>query len=150
MAISARCVNGNFVEHLGRCVYRGIYEPGSPLSDEKGFRKDVMQAVKELKVPIIRYPGGNFVSNYHWEDGVGPNRIARMELAWSRLETYEFGTNEFMNFARQLGTEPYFAVNMGTGTIEEAQRWVEYANVSGGSYYAELQKETRLSRAPPY
>ncbi len=132
---------GNFVEHLGRCVYSGIYEPGSPLSDEKGLRKDVMQAVKDLKVPIIRYPGGNFVSNYHWEDGVGPNRIPRMELAWSRLETNEFGTNEFMNFAKQLGTEPYFAVNMGTGTIEEAQRWVEYTNVKGGSYYSDLRKK---------
>ncbi len=74
---------GNFVEHLGRCVYGGIYEPGSPLSDEDGFRKDVMQAAKDLKVSVTRYPGGNFVSNYHWEDGVGPSRIPRMELAWA-------------------------------------------------------------------
>ncbi len=132
---------GNFVEHLGRCVYGGIYEPGSPLADENGFRKDVLQAAKDLKVSITRYPGGNFVSNYHWEDGVGPNRIPRMELAWARLETNQFGTNEFINFARKLGTEPYFAVNMGTGTIEEAQRWVEYTNVKEGSYYAELRKK---------
>ena len=132
---------GNFVEHLGRCVYGGIYEPGSSLSDENGFRKDVLQAAKDLKVSITRYPGGNFVSNYHWEDGVGPNRIPRMELAWARLETNQFGTNEFINFARKLGTEPYFAVNMGTGTIEEAQRWVEYTNVKEGSYYAELRKK---------
>ena len=87
---------GNFVEHLGRCVYGGIYDPGSPLSDEDGFRKDVMQSAKDLKVSITRYPGGNFVSNYHWEDGVGPNRIPRMELAWARLESNEFGTNEFI------------------------------------------------------
>lgn len=133
---------GNFVEHLGRCVYGGIYEPGSTLADEKGFRKDVLQAVKDLNVSVTRYPGGNFVSNYHWLDGVGPasERITRMELAWHRLEPNTFGTNEFVEFARAVGTEPYFAVNMGTGTIEEAQRWVEYCNVKEGPYYAELRK----------
>ncbi|UCH14891.1 MAG: alpha-N-arabinofuranosidase [Bacteroidales bacterium] len=134
-------IYGNFVEHLGRCVYGGIYEKGSPLSDENGFRKDVLEAVKGLNVSITRYPGGNFVSNYHWLDGVGPERIPRMELAWARLETNEFGTNEFVDFAREIGTEPYFAVNMGTGTIEEAQRWVEYCNVKEGPYYAELRKK---------
>jgi len=134
---------GNFVEHLGRCVYDGIYEPGSPLSDEQGFRKDVLEAVKGLKVSHIRYPGGNFVSNYHWLDGVGPKdeRIPRMELAWARLEPNTFGTNEFIQFCRKVGTEPYLSVNMGTGTIEEAQRWVEYCNVKEGSYYAELRKK---------
>jgi alpha-L-arabinofuranosidase len=134
-------IYGNFVEHLGRCVYGGIYEPGSPLADENGFRRDVLQAAKDLNVTITRYPGGNFVSNYHWEDGVGPDRIPRMELAWARLETNQFGTNEFMDYAKKLGTAPYFAVNMGTGTIEEAQRWVEYTNVKEGSYYAELRKK---------
>lgn len=134
-------IYGNFVEHLGRCVYGGIYEPGSPLSDEHGFRRDVMEAVKELNVPLIRYPGGNFVSNYHWLDGVGPERIPRMELAWERLETNEFGTNEFVRYARAIGTEPYFAVNLGTGTIEEARRWVEYCNVEKGSFYAELRRK---------
>lgn len=132
---------GNFVEHLGRCVYGGIYEPGSPLADENGFRKDVMQAVKELKVPLTRYPGGNFVSNYHWQDAVGPERIPRMDYAWQRLETNKFGTNEFVTWAKQVGTEPYFAVNLGTGTIEEAQGWVEYCNADGGSYYSELRKK---------
>lgn len=132
---------GNFVEHLGRCVYGGIYEPESPLSDADGFRKDVLDAAKDLNVTITRYPGGNFVSNYHWEDGVGPTRVPRMELAWSRLETNQFGTNEFMDFAKKLDTEPYFAVNMGTGTIEEAQQWVEYTNVKGESYYAKLREE---------
>jgi alpha-N-arabinofuranosidase len=134
-------IYGNFVEHLGRCVYGGIYVPGSPLSDENGFRKDVMEAVKELNVPVTRYPGGNFVSNYHWLDGVGSERIPRMELAWERLETNEFGTNEFVKYAKAIGTEPYFAVNLGTGTIEEAQRWVEYCNVEKGPFYAELRRK---------
>lgn len=134
---------GNFVEHLGRCVYGGIYDPGNPLSDENGFRKDVLEAVKGLNVSLTRYPGGNFVSNYHWLDGVGPKeeRPARMELAWARLESNQFGTNEFMEYAKMMGTEPYFAVNMGTGTIEEAQNWVEYCNVKEGPYYAELRKK---------
>jgi alpha-N-arabinofuranosidase len=134
---------GNFVEHLGRCVYGGVYEPGSPLSDANGFRKDVMDAVKGLKVSLIRYPGGNFVSNYHWLDGVGPknDRVSRLELAWARLETNEFGTNEFIKYCRAIGSEPYLSVNMGTGTIEEAQRWVEYCNVKEGPFYAELRKK---------
>ncbi|MFA9388608.1 MAG: alpha-N-arabinofuranosidase [Prolixibacteraceae bacterium] len=134
---------GNFVEHLGRCVYGGIYEEGSPLSDENGFRTDVLEAVKGLNVAITRYPGGNFVSNYHWKDGIGPKdqRPARMELAWGRLESNRFGTNEFMQYARKMGTEPYFSINMGTGTIEEAQQWVEYCNVKEGPYYAELRKQ---------
>jgi alpha-L-arabinofuranosidase len=133
---------GNFVEHLGRCVYGGIYEENSPLSDNRGFRKDVLEAVKDLNVSITRYPGGNFVSNYHWKDGIGPKdqRPPRMELAWARLETNRFGTDEFMQYAREMGTEPYLSVNMGTGTIEEAQQWVEYCNVKEGPYYAELRK----------
>ncbi|HLN22211.1 MAG TPA: alpha-L-arabinofuranosidase C-terminal domain-containing protein [Bacteroidales bacterium] len=134
---------GNFVEHLGRCVYGGVYQPGSPLSDADGYRKDVMDAVKGLNVSLIRYPGGNFVSNYHWLDGVGPknDRVPRMELAWARLETNEFGTNEFIKYCRAVGSEPYLSVNMGTGTIEEAQRWVEYCNVKDGPFYAELRKK---------
>lgn len=136
-------IYGNFVEHLGRCVYGGIYEPGSQLSGPDGFRKDVLEVVKELNVSLIRYPGGNFVSNYHWLDGVGPKneRVPRMELAWARLETNEFGTNEFIKYCRTVGSEPYLSVNMGTGTIEEAQRWVEYCNVKEGPYYAELRKK---------
>lgn len=134
-------IYGNFVEHLGRCVYGGIYEKGSPLSNQKGFRTDVLEAVKGLNVTITRYPGGNFVSNYHWLDGVGPERIPRMELAWARLETNDFGTNEFVEYAREINTEPYFSVNMGTGTIEEARNWVEYCNVKEGPYYAELRRK---------
>ncbi|NMC40426.1 MAG: alpha-N-arabinofuranosidase, partial [Bacteroidales bacterium] len=136
-------IYGNFVEHLGRCVYSGIYEPGSPLSDADGFRKDVMDAVRGLNIPLIRYPGGNFVSNYHWLDGVGPKsqRVPRMELAWARLETNEFGTDEFIKFCRAINTEPYLSVNMGTGTISEAQQWVEYCNVKDGPFFAELRKK---------
>ena len=136
-------IYGNFVEHLGRCVYGGIYDEGSKLSDEQGYRKDVMQAVKDLNVSVARYPGGNFVSNYNWLDGVGPKseRPTRMELAWNTLESNQFGTNEFIEYTRKMGIEPYFSVNMGTGTIEEARRWVEYCNVKEGSYYAELRKK---------
>lgn len=134
-------IYGNFVEHLGRCVYGGIYDPDSPHADKNGFRKDVMEAAKGLNIPILRYPGGNFVSNYDWKDGVGPDRPKRLELAWQRLETNEVGTNEFMTYAKELGTEPYFAVNLGTGTIKEAQQWVEYTNVKEGPYYAELRKK---------
>lgn len=131
----------NFVEHLGRCVYGGIYDPSSPKAGKDGLRTDVLDAIKNLNVAITRYPGGNFVSNYHWLDGVGPERIPRMELAWSRLETNEFGTDEFVDFARKVGTEPYFAVNLGTASIVEAQSWVEYCNVKEGPYYAELRKK---------
>lgn len=136
-------IYGNFVEHLGRCVYGGIYDAGSKLSDKDGYRKDVMTAVKDLRPTIVRYPGGNFVSNYNWLDGVGPKseRIPRLELAWYTLETNQFGTNEFLQYAKQIGTEPYITVNMGTGTIEEARRWVEYCNVKEGPYYAELRKK---------
>ncbi|MFW6043047.1 MAG: hypothetical protein ACOCPW_01695 [Marinilabiliaceae bacterium] len=134
-------IYGNFVEHLGRCVYGGIYDPDSPHADEDGFRKDVFQAAKDLNIPVLRYPGGNFISNYNWKDGVGPERPNRLELAWQRLETNEVGTNEFMQYAKKLDTEPFFAVNLGTGTIKEAQQWVEYCNVDEGPYYAELRKE---------
>ncbi|MEJ8843594.1 alpha-L-arabinofuranosidase C-terminal domain-containing protein [Lacibacter sp. H375] len=136
-------IYGNFVEHLGRCVYGGIYDTVSKLSDENGFRTDVLAAVKELNPTIIRYPGGNFVSNYNWLDGVGPksDRIPRLELAWYTLEPNTFGTNEFMQYCKRVGADPYFSVNMGTGTIEEARRWVEYCNVKEGPYYAELRRK---------
>lgn len=134
-------IYGNFVEHLGRMIYGGIWEPGSPLADEDGYREDVLAAIRELHPTILRYPGGNFVSNYHWLDGVGPERKAQMDLAWHVLEPNTFGTNEFMGFVRKVGAEPYFTVNMGTGTIEEAQEWVVYTNVADGPYYAELRKE---------
>ncbi len=134
-------VYGQFIEHLGRCMYGGIYEPGSPLSDERGFRTDVLEAVRALKVPILRWPGGNFSSGYHWLDGVGPERRARPELAWHTVEPNTFGTNEFIEYCRAAGTEPYICLNMGNGTMDEAIAWVEYCNVAGGTHYSDLRRE---------
>ncbi len=134
---------GMFIEHLGRCVYGGIYEPGSPLSDSNGFRKDVLETAKALHPPILRWPGGNFVSGYHWLDGVGPKdkRPVRPELAWNAIETNQFGTNEFIRYCRALGTEPYICANLGTGTMDEAAAWVEYCNGDRGTSYAALRAE---------
>ena len=136
-----KMIYGNFVEHLGRCIYGGIYEPGSPLSDQHGFRKDVIQATKELNVPIVRWPGGNFVSGYHWQDGIGikEQRPVRMDLAWGYRENNSFGTDEYIDWCREVNTEPYFCVNLGTGTMDEARNWVEYCNIDKGTYYADLR-----------
>jgi alpha-L-arabinofuranosidase len=135
-------IYGSFIEHLGRAVYGGIYEPGHPLADDMGFRKDVMDMVRELKVPIVRYPGGNFVSGYNWEDGVGPvkDRPRRLELAWRTIETNEMGTNEFAEWAKRVGSEVMMAVNLGTKGEDSARNLVEYCNHPGGSYYSDLRK----------
>ena len=111
-----RRIYGSFIEHLGRAVYGGIYEPGSPFADEQGFRRDTMELVRELDVPVVRYPGGNFVSGYKWEDGVGPvdQRPRRVDLAWRVVETNEVGLNEFSDWAKKAGTEVMMAVNLGT------------------------------------
>ncbi len=137
-----RRIFGNFVEHLGRCIYGGLFEEGSPQSDERGFRRDVLEAVRRLRVPILRWPGGNFVSGYHWLDGVGPrgNRPRRMELAWFAEESNRFGTDEFIQYCRAMDTEPYICVNMGSGTMDEAQAWVEYANGTGNTHWASLRR----------
>lgn len=134
---------GGFAEHLGRCIYGGIYEPGSPLADEQGFRKDVLQALRRLNMPILRYPGGNFVSGYRWMDGVGPveARPARPELAWETIEPNHFGTNEFIQFCRKLQTEPYLAVNCGDGDMREARDWVEYCNSSQETALTKLRRQ---------
>ena len=134
---------GSFVEHLGRCVYGGIYEPGHPEADKNGFREDVLQLIRELDVPIVRYPGGNFVSGYNWEDGIGPvkDRPKRLELAWGTLETNEFGTDEFMKWCKKAGTEPMMAVNLGTRGPDEARQLVEYCNHPGGTYLSDLRKK---------
>jgi len=139
----SKYIYGHFIEHLGRCIYGGIYEEGSSLSDERGFRKDVMEPVKKLKVPILRWPGGNFASNYHWEDGIGPKdqRPARFDLAWRRVETNRFGTDEYIEYCREIGAEPYICVNLGTGTLDEALRWLEYCNGEGKTYYANLRRK---------
>lgn len=132
---------GSFIEHLGRAVYTGIYEPGHPLADEDGFRKDVIDMINELGVPVVRYPGGNFVSGYNWEDGVGPveKRPARLDLAWGVTEPNTFGTNEFMKWCKKAGTAPMMAVNLGTRGPDEARALVEYCNHKSGSKYADMR-----------
>ena len=132
---------GSFIEHLGRAVYGGIYEPGHPLADENGFRTDVMEAVKRLGVPVIRYPGGNFVSGFRWEDSVGPvsERPRRLDLAWFTTETNEVGLHEFAHWAKKVGSEVMYAINLGTRGPENARDIVEYANHPGGSRLSDLR-----------
>jgi len=134
-------IYGHFIEHLGRCIYGGIFDPASPQADERGFRRDVIEAVKKLKVTLLRWPGGNFASGYHWRDGIGPRglRPRRLELAWKTVETNQVGTNEFIEFCRLVGAEPYICVNLGTGTWDEAREWVEYCNIEKGTTLAELR-----------
>ena len=126
---------GSFIEHLGRAVYDGIYCPGHPEADEQGFRKDVLRLVRELGVPVVRYPGGNFVSNFRWEDSVGPvdQRPARLDLAWRTLETNRFGLDEFVDWARKADTQVMMAVNLGTRGIADACNLLEYCNHPGGA-----------------
>ncbi|WP_181348097.1 alpha-N-arabinofuranosidase [Thalassobacillus sp. CUG 92003] len=135
-------IYGSFLEHLGRAVYGGIYEPEHPESDEQGFRTDVIELVNELQVPIVRYPGGNMVSAYNWEDGIGPkkDRPRRLELAWRTIETNEVGVNEFADWTRRVGAEVMMAVNLGTRGIDAARNLLEYTNHSGGTYWSELRK----------
>lgn len=137
-----RRIYGSFIEHLGRAVYDGIYQPGLDVSDEQGFRKDTMELVKELKVPIVRYPGGNFVSGFKWEDSIGPkaDRPKRVDLAWGVVETNQFGLNEFCDWARKADTDVMMAVNLGTRGIMEAKELLEYCNLPGGTYLSDLRK----------
>ena len=132
---------GSFIEHLGRAVYGGIYEPSHPLADDLGFRTDVIEAVKKLGVPIVRYPGGNFVSGFHWEDSVGPvaSRPKRLDLAWFTTETNEVGLHEFARWADRAGAEMMYAINLGTRGPEQARDIVEYANHRGGSKFSDLR-----------
>ena len=134
---------GAFVEHLGRCVYGGIFEPGHPTADAKGFRQDVMALVRELAPTIMRYPGGNFVSGYNWEDGVGPvvERPARLDYAWLSTEPNTFGTNEFIDWCRMAGIEPMLAVNLGTRGAKEAGEFIEYCNHPGGTALSDLRRK---------
>ena len=132
---------GSFVEHLGRCVYDGIYEPGHPSADRDGFRTDVMDLVRELGVTTIRYPGGNFVSGYRWEDGIGPRerRPKRLDLAWHSLETNQVGLHEFARWSERVGAELMLALNLGTRGTLEALDLLEYTNIRAGSALAELR-----------
>ena len=137
-----RRIFGAFVEHLGRCVYTGIYEPGHPCADAAGFRRDVLELTRELGTTIIRYPGGNFLSGYDWEDGVGPReqRPTRLDLAWHSTESNQFGTNEFVAWCRAAGVEPMLAVNLGTRGADEARRFLEYCNHPGGTTLSDLRR----------
>jgi alpha-N-arabinofuranosidase len=132
---------GSFVEHMGRCVYGGIYEPGHALADETGLRKDVLALTAELGVTTVRYPGGNFVSNYRWEDGVGPKeaRPIRRDLAWRSIETNQFGLNEFIDWARKVDVEPMLALNLGTRGVAEALELLEYCNAEPGTQFSDLR-----------
>jgi alpha-L-arabinofuranosidase len=141
---------GSFLEHLGRAIYDGIYDPGSPLSDANGFRKDVMDEVRNLGVPIIRYPGGNFVSGYNWLDGVGPkkDRPRILDKAWNTIDTNQFGTDEFMAWSKLVGSKPLMGLNLGTGTPERAAALVEYCNLEKGTKWSDLRRSHGIEQ--PY
>jgi alpha-L-arabinofuranosidase len=149
MAPLDRNLFGSFLEHLGRAIYEGIYDPGSKLSDSNGFRKDVMDEVRQLGVPIIRYPGGNFVSGYNWLDGIGPkqDRPRVLDKAWNALNTNQFGTDEFMAWCKAVGTLPLMGLNLGTGTPEQAAALVEYCNVDKGTKWSDLRRKNGAAEA---
>ena len=141
-------IYGSFIEHLGRAVYGGIYEPSHPTADDMGFRKDVMDLIKRIDVPIVRYPGGNFVSGYNWMDGTGDRakRPKRLELAWKSVETNEIGIDEFQEWAKRAGTDVMMAVNLGTGTPSDAQNLLEYCNLNTDTYYANMRKNNGFEK----
>ncbi len=147
--IDPRIFSG-FLEHLGRAVYGGIYDPDNPLSNEQGLRCDVLEVLRPMGMPLVRYPGGNFVSGYNWTDGIGPRatRPARPDFAWKSVETNQFGTDEFMAWCQELGTSPIMAVNLGTGNTTEAAALLEYCNLPGGTYWADLRASN--GHADPY
>src|ERR1044072_5750369 len=132
-----------FLEHLGRAVYTGIYEPDHKTADKDGFRADVLSLVKDLKLPLVRYPGGNFVSNYDWQDGIGPRekRPHRLDLGWKKPKTNEIDTDEFVRWCRKAGTAPMLAVNLGTKGFNEALAMLEYCNHPGGSHWSDLRRK---------
>lgn len=133
---------GSFIEHMGRAIYGGIYDPDHATANEHGFRQDVLHLVRELDIPFVRYPGGNFLSGYNWEDGVGPveDRPRRLDLAWTSTETNVIGTNEFASWAKLAGAEVNMAVNLGTRGIDAARNLVEYCNHPSGTYWSDLRR----------
>ncbi len=135
-------VYGQFIEYMGRCIDGGIYDEKSPLSDQRGFREDVLEKVKELNPPMLRFPGGTVIKIFHWEDGVGPKeeRKAKKNLIWGGINSYRFGTCEFIEYCREIGAEPVLVVNLSTGTPDEAANWVEYCNGTEDTYYANLRR----------
>jgi alpha-N-arabinofuranosidase len=134
---------GTFIESIGDIVYGDIYNPNHPTADEQGFRKDVLQLMHELNTTLVRYPGGNFVSAYHWMDGIGPkeNRPVRYEKAWRKIDNNQMGIDEYTDWVKKVGSEPLMAVNLGTGTPEEASYEIEYTNMEGGTYFSDLRKK---------
>ena len=136
-------IYGSFVEHLGRCVYGGIYDPDHATADAQGFREDVKQMIRDIDVPVVRYPGGNFVSGYNWEDGIGEkaNRPRRLDLAWETVETNLVGIDEFQGWAKSIGADVMMAVNLGTRGAAEAGNLVEYCNLSTDTHYANLRRQ---------
>ena len=138
-----RNIFGGFAEHLERCIYGGIYDPASPLADARGLRTDVMDALRQLQMHVMRYPGGNFVSGYRWRDGVGPRntRPVRMDMAWHTIESNQFGTDEFIEFCRAIHTEPYLVINCGDGDMREARDWVEYCNGTQDTALVKLRRQ---------
>ena len=144
-------IYGQFIEHLGRCIYGGIrVGENSSIPNLKGYRLDVLEAVKGIKPPVVRWPGGNFASQYHWIDGIGSRdkRPKRFDLAWGQVEPNEFGTDEYIEWVRLIGSDPFIVVNAGNGTPEEAAAWVEYCNSTKDTYYANLRK--RYGHPEPY
>src|SRR5512137_731175 len=141
---------GGFLEHMGRAVYEGVYDPASSYADENGFRQDVLGALREMRMTAMRYPGGNFASGYHWMDGVGPKaqRPTVRELAWQSIETNQFGTDEYIKMARMMDWTPMITVNLGTGTPEEARNWLEYCNSPTGTQFADLR--SKHGKLEPY
>jgi alpha-L-arabinofuranosidase len=135
-----RMLFGQFLEHFHRQVYGGVFDPGSPLVDARGFRQDVVEALRELHVPVVRWPGGCFVSAYHWAHGVGSERLPSYDKAWRVEDPNTFGTDEFVEWCRLIGAEPYICTNAGTGTAEEMSDWVEYCNLSSAGQWARLRQ----------
>ena len=135
-------IYGAFVEPIRTVVYGSIYDPKSPFADENGFRKDFVGLIRELKIPVVRWPGGNYVSGYNWEDGIGPKeqRPARKDLAWNQIETNQMGTDEYVKLCNLIGAENFICINAGTGTLDQARYWVEYCNVEKGTYYSDLRR----------
>lgn len=141
-------IYGSFIEHLGRAVYGGIYEPGHATADESGFREDVLELVRRIDVPIVRYPGGNFVSGYNWEDGTGDKsaRPKKLDCAWTATETNEVGIDEFQQWAQKAGTEIMMAVNLGTRGAQDAKNLLEYCNLNTDTCYADLRRKNGFEK----
>ncbi|MBQ6564086.1 MAG: alpha-N-arabinofuranosidase, partial [Clostridia bacterium] len=139
LGLRSEMLYGHFIEHFHRQIYGGVYDPGSPFSDEDGFRTDVLEAMRQIHVPILRWPGGCFVSSYHWKKAVGPERTPFFDKAWRVEDSNSFGTNEYVRLCRKVGCEPYICTNAGTGTAEEMSDWLEYCNLPSEGEYARLR-----------